>query len=255
MTSKNPIQIVLNENEQKSDMNDISIIKSQTKYEIMELLRYNEMNFEEIVENVAKSKATISSHLKSLREDNIVKYKPQPQDNRKKIFYSNSKIIGTVNPLELKKTEDSQSKVILNNILDENQLDSIIRLIHSFKLILIEFGIEIDYILTEIGKYIGSYIFNKVNDEDLEIFCDNISEYWKNNNLNELSFEFNDMIKISYDFNQDYIDLPKSGKPSCFLEKGIFEELFSRFFKFKVNVLEVQCYSMGDNQCVFDVEP
>lgn len=119
-------------------MNDISIIKSQTKYEIMELLRYNEMNFEEIVENVAKSKATISSHLKSLREDNIVKYKPQPRDNRKKIFYSNSKIIGTVNPLELKKTEDSQSKVILNNILDENQLDSIIRLIHSFKLILIK---------------------------------------------------------------------------------------------------------------------
>ncbi|WP_295603019.1 hypothetical protein [uncultured Methanobrevibacter sp.] len=54
MTTSNPIQIILNENKTNSPMVNIDIIKSPMKYEILELLRHDEMNFEEIVENTSK---------------------------------------------------------------------------------------------------------------------------------------------------------------------------------------------------------
>lgn len=76
-----------NKNKEKDDGSlDISLIRSPTKYEIIRLLNNNELSFEEIVKNTSKSKPTISMHLKSLREEGIVKYKMDPSDNRKKFF-------------------------------------------------------------------------------------------------------------------------------------------------------------------------
>ena len=54
MTTSNPIQIILNENKTNRPMVDIDIIKSPMKYEILDLLKDDEMNFEEIVENTSK---------------------------------------------------------------------------------------------------------------------------------------------------------------------------------------------------------
>ena len=68
MTTSNPIQIILNENKTNSPMVNIDIIKSPMKYEILELLRHGEMNFEDIVENTKKSKASISMHLRDVRK-------------------------------------------------------------------------------------------------------------------------------------------------------------------------------------------
>ena len=54
MTTSNPIQIILNDNKTNQQMVGIDIIKSPMKYEILDLLRHDEMNFEEIVENTSK---------------------------------------------------------------------------------------------------------------------------------------------------------------------------------------------------------
>ena len=64
------------------------------------------MEFDEIVNNVGKSKSTVSVHLKSLREDGIISYKVHPVDNRKKIFYLNSKYLGSVDLKEKKELDE-----------------------------------------------------------------------------------------------------------------------------------------------------
>ena len=87
MTTSNPIQIILNNNKTNHPMVNIDIIKSPMKYELLELLRHDEMNFEDIVKNTSKSKASVSMHLRDLRKEGIVNYKADPEDNRKKIFY------------------------------------------------------------------------------------------------------------------------------------------------------------------------
>ena len=36
---------------------------------------------------------------------------------------------------------------------------------------------------------------------------------------------------------------------------GIFEALFGEYFNSPVSVIEIQCYTMGDGKCVFEIEP
>ena len=83
MQEQRPIQIF--SNSEKSI--GINVVKSPVKLTILEMLRADEMEFDEIVRNTGKSKSTVSVHLKSLREKGIVSYKIHPNDNRKKIFY------------------------------------------------------------------------------------------------------------------------------------------------------------------------
>ncbi|WP_303371321.1 V4R domain-containing protein [Methanobrevibacter sp.] len=35
----------------------------------------------------------------------------------------------------------------------------------------------------------------------------------------------------------------------------MFESLFYNFFDFYINIVETKCYSMGDDFCLFEVEP
>lgn len=64
----------------------IDVVKSPVKLTILEMLRSNDMEFDEIVRNTGKSKSTISVHLKSLREDGIISYRLGESDSRRKIF-------------------------------------------------------------------------------------------------------------------------------------------------------------------------
>lgn len=255
MTTSNPIQIILNENKTNHPMVDIDIIKSPMKYEILDLLRHDEMNFEEIVENTSRSKASVSMHLRDLREEGIVNYKADPSDNRKKIFYLNSEFLGSIDTNIIKKGQKGQTKLLIDEFIQNGDIEYVVLLTHTFKSLLMEFGMDISPILQKIGNYIGEYLFNQLYDEDLEIFADNISSYWKKNNLGKIYFEFENNIKITCIDCFESVNVPKSGVPICSLEKGMFETLFNKFFNFELNIEEIMCYSMGDGKCVYELQP
>jgi hypothetical protein len=212
------------------------------------------MEFDEIVSNAGKSKSTVSVHLKSLREMGIISYKVHPQDNRKKIFYLNSKYIGSVDVSEPKEIEETQSDYLIKNIVEEDAEFSTL-LFHTLKAMLIQEGINIDPILQSTGNRIGRSIFEKLYDEDLDIFMKNIADFWQRKGLGRITFDVGQIIKITtYDCFECEL-LPKTGRPACFLDTGIFEGLFTEFFNLPVSVIETQCYTMGDEKCVFEVEP
>lgn len=255
MTTSNPIQIILNENNTNHQMVDIDIIKSPMKYEILYLLRYDEMNFEEIVKNTSKSKASVSMHLRDLREEGIVKYKADPSDNRKKIFYLNADFLGSIDSNNIKKTNKDQTKLLIDEFIEKGEIEFVVLLTHTFKSLLMEFGMDISPILQKIGNHIGEYLFSQLYDEDLDIFIDNISSYWSKNNLGNIYYEINHSIKITCIDCFESVNVPKSGTPICSLEKGMLETLFNRYFNFDLNIEEIMCYSMGDEKCVFELQP
>lgn len=255
MTTSNPIQIILNENKTNSPMVDIDIIKSPMKYEILDLLRHEEMNFEEIVENTSKSKASISMHLRDLREEGIVSYKPDPTDNRKKIFYLNADFLGSIDANNVKKTNKDQTKLLIDEFIENGDIEYVVLLTHTFKSLLMEFGMDISPVLQKMGNYIGEYLFSQLYDEDLDIFMDNIASYWQRNNLGKIYFELENNIRITCIDCFESVNVPKSGVPICSLEKGMFENLFSKYFKFDLNIEEIMCYSMGDDKCVYELQP
>ena len=236
MSERKPIQIFSNLNENIG----VNVVKSPVKLTILEMLRDSEMEFDEIVNNTGKSKSTVSVHLKSLRESGIISYRVHPDDNRKKIFYINSKFLGSVNITEPKEIEETQSDYLIKHLIEEDEEFSTL-LFHTLKAMLIQEGVNIDPILQSTGNTIGKSIFEILYDDDLDIFMENIADFWQRKGLGRLTFE----CKL----------LPRTGKPACFLDTGIFEGLFTEFFNLPVSVIETQCYTMGDEKCVFEIEP
>ena len=250
MSDKKPIQIFSNLDENIG----VNVVKSPVKLTILEMLRNSEMEFDEIVSNIGKSKSTVSVHLKSLRENGIISYKIHPIDNRKKIFYINSKYLGSVDISEPKEIEETKSDYIIKNFIDGDEEFSTV-LFHTLKSMLIQEGVNIDPILQSTGNNIGQSIFNKLYDDDLYVFMENLSKFWQKKGLGRLTFDIGQIIKITtYDCFECKL-LPKTGKPACFLDTGIFEGLFTKFFNLPVSVIETQCYTMGDEKCVFEIEP
>ena len=107
MSEQKPIQIFSNLNENIG----VNVVKSPVKLTILEMLRDSEMEFDEIVNNTGKSKSTVSVHLKNLRENGRISYRVHPDDNRKKIFYINSKYLGSVNISEPKEIEEERKEL------------------------------------------------------------------------------------------------------------------------------------------------
>ena len=232
----------------------VNVVKSPVKLTILEMLRDSEMEFDEIVNNTGKSKSTVSVHLKDLRESGIVSYRVHPNDNRKKIFYINSKYLGSVNISEPKEIEETQSDYIIKNIIENDEEFSTL-LFHTLKSMLIQEGVNIDPILQATGNSIGKSIFGMLYDDDLDVFMQNIANYWQRKGLGRLTFNVGQIIKVTtYDCFECKL-LPRTGKPACFLDTGILEGLFSEFFNLPVSVIEIQCYTMGDEKCVFEIEP
>lgn len=250
MDDEKPIQIFSNPEKNIGG----NVVKSPVKLTILEMLRGSEMEFDEIVSNTGKSKSTISVHLKGLRESGIVSFKVNPNDNRKKIFYLNSKYLGSVNLTEQKEIEETQKDYLIDNIINDDG-DFTVLLFHTLRSMLIQEGINIDPILQATGVRIGNALFDSVYDDDLEVFLENIANFWQAKGLGKLSFEIGNVIKVtSYDCFECQL-LPKTGKPACFLDTGILEALFSEYFNLPVSVIEIQCFTMGDGKCVFEVEP
>ena len=75
--------------------------------------------------------------LKSLREKGIISYKVHPVDNRKKIFFLNSKYIGSVDMREPKEIEQTQSDYLIKNLVEEDEEFSTL-LFHTLKSMLIQ---------------------------------------------------------------------------------------------------------------------
>lgn len=234
----------------------VNVIKSPVKLTILEMLKNNEMEFDEIVKNTGRSKSTVSVHLKSLRENGVISYKFDPNDNRKKIFFINARFLGEVKPAEPKELDEMKIEFLVSNIIKAGEdFEFSYLLFHTLRSTLIQEGINIDPILHETGIAIGLSLFGELYHEDLDVFIENIAIFWKEKGLGNITAEFGDIIKIT---SVDCFEcglLPKTGKPACFLDGGILEALISSYLKLKVNVTEVKCYTMGDSCCCFEIEP
>ncbi|MDO5848628.1 MAG: ArsR family transcriptional regulator [Methanobrevibacter sp.] len=248
MTNLKPVQFFSN----KQGNIGINVVKSPVKLTILEMLRNNEMEFEEIVRNTGKSKSTISVHLKSLREENIISYKIDSNDNRKKIFYLNSEYLGSMD-VSSSRVEDENVNVFIKELIASDEPFSTL-LYQTFRSMLIKEGVNIDPILNNTGKKIGSNLFEELYSKNLDDFIDNISQYWENKGLGILTSELGQIIKISTKDCFECKCLPRTGRPICYLDAGIFESLFSLYFDMPVKVTEIKCYTMGDEMCTFEIE-
>lgn len=237
----------------------VNVIKSPVKLVILSMLKDNEMEFDEIVKNTGKSKSTISVHLKSLRNDGVISFKFDPDDQRRKIFYINSRFLGEIEPPEPFELEEQKTNFLLENIVNkeidkEGKFNFSHLLFHTFRSTLIQEGFNINPILYESGRRVGLALYEQIKAEDIDVFIKNLQEFWEDYGLGRLELKLGEKIEITaYDCFECGL-LPKTGKPACYLDAGIIEATLSSFLKKEVRVIETKCFTMGDNCCVFEVE-
>lgn len=235
----------------------VNVIKSPVKLIILSMLKDTEMEFDEIVKNTGKSKSTVSVHLKSLRKDGIISFKFDPEDQRKKIFYINSRFLGEIEAPEPFELEEQKTEFLLENIInkgDSGRFDFSRLLFHTFRSTLIQEGININPILYEAGRRIGLALYEQLKADDVDTFLKNLQKFWKDYGLGRMEFNIGEKIEItSYDcFECEF--LPRTGKPACYMDKGIIESVLYSFLKKELMVTETKCFTMGDSCCVFEVE-
>lgn len=111
--------------------------------------------------------------------------------------------------------QETQADYLVKNIVDEDAEFSTL-LFHTLKAMLIQEGINIDPILQSTGNSIGKSIFNKLYDDDLDIFMNNLAEFWQRKGLGRLTFNIGQIIKITtYDcFECEF--LPKQENQHAF---------------------------------------
>jgi predicted hydrocarbon binding protein len=234
----------------------LNIVKSPVKLLILSLLNESEMGFDEIVKILNRSKSTISIHLKTLTEEGVISYKKNPDDKRKRIFFINSKFLGEMDNPELVEFPEQKIDYLINNLVEDKDNFKFARLMfHTLRSSLIQEGVSINPLLYESGLKIGLSIYNIVKDDDYNIFVSNIIDFWRENGLGNMNvYSEGESIKIKTIDCFECEFLPKKGKPACFLDLGILTALFSTFLNKDINIIEIKCYSMGDDCCLFEVE-
>jgi len=236
----------------------VNVVKSDVKLVILSMLRESEMEFDEIVKNTGKSKSTVSVHLKSLRNDGIISFKFDQEDQRKKIFYINSKFLGEIKAPEPLELEEQKTEFLIKNIINKDSSDKFDfsrLLFHTFRSTLIQEGININPILYETGLSIGLALYNQLESDDANTFVKNLQKFWEEYGLGRIDVNIGEQIEVkAYDCFECEL-LPKTGTPACYLDAGILESVVSSFLKKDVKVTETKCYTMGDSCCFFEIVP
>ena len=230
----------------------INVIKSPMKAQILSLLEKNEMSFDRIVEHTGKSKSTVSEHLQALVDDEIIDYRPDPEDRRRKIFYIKSRHLGDVSSINELEEGAEHYFAGLSNYKDPFEFFRL--MFRTIRVALLKEGINIDPLLHQAGMKVGETVYKDLESPDTDKFVKNIAEFWERNKLGRVKIKSMEPIVINAYDCFECEDLPKIGRSACAFDSGILESIFSKHFGHGVNADEVKCYAKGDDYCCFVIK-
>lgn len=224
------------------------VIKSDVKNKIIGLLEKREMSGSEIREELDRAKSTVSVHLSDLKDLDVIQERPDPDDERKKIFTLKSKFLG--------KSEipyDKHYRDILKNVREAqgDEYEFIKSLFHLIRYGLISFGLDIHPALKEIGRDAGRSMGKSFSGNDREEVIEEIKGLWKSTGLGKIEVE-GEYLTIQDCF--DCGDMPDVNHTLCSLDEGIIEGIFEESLGEKISVEEVECHGTGEGHCKFRME-
>ena len=225
------------------------VINSDVKNDIIALLMESEKTNKEIREELDKAKSTVSVHLSDLKELDIIKEKIHPEDERKKIFYINSKLLGMSEP-----PFDEHYKHMLDNLKESSgdSYDFLKSLFHLIRYGLTSFGLDIHPALKEIGRDAGKRIAENFESEDMEGLLDEVGEFWRENRLGQVEVVDENNILVQDCF--DCCDMPDIETTFCSLDEGMIEGIIEAKTGMDVDVKEIECFGTGDEHCKFNIQ-
>lgn len=228
-------------------------VDSKVRMRILSMLLENEMSFDEIVTSLGKAKSTVSVHLKGLAQEEIIGSREDSDDARKKIFFIRANYLGGLS--KRKRVDRDMRDYISGYALGSGDPFTFLRLMfRTFRVSLLNEGIEIDPILHKAGMQVGEVLYRKVADPDISVLLENLSIFWKAQSLGKMEIETGEPLAIRIYDCFECQDLPLLGRPACAFDSGILTTVFSKHFAKGMSAIETHCYAMGDDHCRFEVK-
>lgn len=224
----------------------IKIVDSPIKIQILSMLD-GQVSEAEIVSTTAKSKSTISVHLKSLIDEGIINYKAHPMDRRSKLFYVVAEYIGEIYPDRIiYKSPDFESEI---NTREELYVE----LLKQFKSTLLIHGLQLEPLEVATGQKIGSHLYSSFKYETLDELLELIREKFEELKIGEIKISSTDPLIFKNNTCQECFNI-QYNLPTCNITKGILKGILEEHFKKEISIEEVECTSKFDDSCTFVVD-
>lgn len=232
-----------------SNDSGVVVIKSETKNQIIDILKDGEKQASKIREELGKAKSTTSVHLSDLKDLGIIDEKEDPGDERKKIFYLSSQLIG-----KSERPRDEHYHDILDGLKDSRgkRYDFLKGLFHLMRHGLDSFGLDVHPALKEIGRDAGRTIGETISAESEEDLFREISDFWKTTGLGNMKVIDREELIVEECF--DCCEMPEVGYTLCSLDEGILEGVIEGALDENVEVDEKECHGSGFDHCKFSIE-
>ncbi|HPH34595.1 MAG TPA: hypothetical protein PLU94_03780 [Methanoregulaceae archaeon] len=231
-------------------------ISSPVKVLILDLVKRGPTPLEIIVERSGKAKSTITKHVQDLEEAGLIVTHTNPDDNRRRILTLSAEEIGRLTAPESCVRPGIYYIPKLHSSFNGEEIAQFFRfLLVSFRVKAMAIGININPVLKQAGIQIGEVLAPAVEDENIEGVVKKIAQFWKIHHLGTVSLRSTSPLSIEVRDCFECKDLPVTGHEACPFDNGVITAIFSHHLKSPVTVVEEECYSKGNDRCLFVITP
>ncbi len=205
-----------------------------SRLRILEMLT-KPMTVSDIANEIGLSKATVSHHIKALKDMGLVKIDSEVvEGNFIKRYY-----VSVLSDPEFVKP---QEKKILSDF-DFSKEGFVRTLLRMLNVIYTD-----DPMLKKAGFDVGYHVVAKNIGDNV---IDDLADFWEKLKLGNVIESSSERFTVEDCYNCS--GLPAIGKPYCRLDEGIIEGVMRKKTGKRYSVKEVKCWGTGDEICEFEV--
>jgi predicted hydrocarbon binding protein len=223
-------------------------ISNPVRQKILSELQRRDLSLSEIASLTSKAQSTLSVHLDKMVTEGLIGYRDDPLDNRRKIFYIISRPIGSsvVPREELKK---SISNTVSRSIgTPSTFLKGMIR---SIVIGMESIGFNMDPVLKDIGKQIGTEVAKRFKSDNVEGLIQEVKDFYKVHEIGDVVVYSIHPITLIIKDDYDCSKAPDVGRTLCLLNEGMLEAKLNM----PMSVVEKETFGSNFNMCKYVIEP
>jgi len=228
-------------------------ISNPLRQRILEELGKADLSLSEIAAITSRAQSTLSSHLEELVKEGLISSRDDPSDNRRKVFFLASRPIGSaVVPRE--DLKEAVGNTISGSIgIPSTFLKGVVR---SIILGMESFGLQMDPVLKDIGRMIGTEISKRMKSDSIEGVIKEIQHFYDEHELGEVCVFSVRPLKLIIRDEYNCYKIPEAGKTFCLLNEGILGAILEARTGMSLKfVADTECLASGYSHCKFSIEP
>jgi len=227
-------------------------ISNPVRQKILSELQRHDLSLSEIATLTGKAQSTLSVHLDKMVAEGLIGYRDDPQDNRRKIFYLISRPVGSsvVPREELKKAIENTIGRSIG--LPSTFLKGVIR---SIVIGMESIGFNMDPILKDIGRQIGTEVSRRFKSDTVEGLIQEVKVFYKEHELGEVVVYSVHPVTLIIKDEYDCSKAPDVGRTLCLLNEGMLEAIFETKLGMPLHVAEKETFGSNYNMCKYVIEP